>query len=84
MAFAHSGLSRLGGNAASQVHNYASADTNATIVANGYFNDAAGQLNKGDVILAVGSTGGTPTVDTLVVTTARGVTPVIVARETDA
>lgn len=56
------------------------ADALATVVASGYFNDAANELNAGDVIIAK-NTGGT-LVDMLIVTSARGVTPVTVVNGT--
>ena len=41
-------------------------------VASGYFNSATNELKQNDVIIAVGSTGGTRTVDMLVVSSATG------------
>ena len=51
---------------------YDSADAIGTIVASGYFNSATNELKQNDVIIAVGSTGGTRTVDMLVVQTNTG------------
>lgn len=51
---------------------YKSTDAVATIAASGYFNDVTDNLKQFDVILCVGSTGGTATVDALVVTSATG------------
>lgn len=51
---------------------YKSADAVATIAASGYFNDATNELKQHDIIVVVGSTGGTATVDVLVVTSATG------------
>ena len=50
--------------------NSCSADAVGTIAGSGYFNDVTTQLNQDDVIIAVGATGGTRTVDVLVVTSA--------------
>ena len=49
---------------------YNSADAVGTIAGSGYFNNATNQLHQNDVIIAVGSTGGTRTVDVLVVSSA--------------
>lgn len=58
---------------------YQTADARATVIASGYFNGVSSQLNKGDVITARCSTGGTETVDLLRVTSADQTTPVTVA-----
>ena len=71
MAFSRSTLSKVTGGAR-QIHWYSSADAVATIAGSGYFNDATNDLKQFDIILAVGSTGGTATVDVLVVTSATG------------
>ena len=71
MAFTRSTLSKVTGGAR-QIHWYSSADAVATIAGSGYFNDATNDLKQYDIILAVGSTGGTQTVDMLVVTSATG------------
>lgn len=71
MAFTRSTLSKVTGGAR-QVHWYSSADAVATIAGSGYFNDATNDLKQFDIILAVGSTGSTPTVDVLVVSSATG------------
>jgi hypothetical protein len=55
-----------------QVHVYNSADAVATIAGSGYFNSVTNRLKQFDVIHVVGSTGGTATVDVLVVTSATG------------
>ncbi len=46
---------------------YASADASATMVASGYFDDVATILNVNDIIHAVGATGGTQTLTTILV-----------------
>jgi fructoselysine-6-P-deglycase FrlB-like protein len=51
---------------------YKSADAIATIVASGYFNNVTNALKEHDVIIVVGATGGTETVDLVVVTSADG------------
>lgn len=55
-----------------QVHHYKSTDAVATIAASGYFNSITNRLKQFDVIACVGSSGGTATVDLLVVTSATG------------
>ena len=40
---------------------YTTADAKATVVGSGYFNDAAPQLNVGDLIWSVDANGGTET-----------------------
>ena len=71
MAFARSGFTKIAGGAR-QVHYYSSADAILTISGSGYFNDATNDLKQNDIILAIGSTGGTQTVDMLVVSSATG------------
>ena len=61
---------------------YKSTDTIATITGSGYFNDHVNQLRENDCIIAVGSSGGTQTVDLLVVTSADNATPVTVTNGT--
>ena len=51
---------------------YDSTDAIGTIVMSGYFNSATNELKQNDIIIAVGSTGGTRTVDMLVVQTTTG------------
>jgi DNA-binding MurR/RpiR family transcriptional regulator len=71
MAFAAADLHKVGGGVKS-LYMYESADAVATIAGSGYFNSATNSLKQDDVIIAVGSTGGTRTVDVLVVTSASG------------
>jgi len=75
MAFSRSTLSKVTGGAR-QIHWYSSADAIATVAGSGYFNDATNDLKQFDIILAVGSTGGSATVDVLVVTSATGASTV--------
>lgn len=49
---------------------YETADAIATVVASGYFNDVTYRLKQRDVIIVIGSTGGTVTVDVVTVTSA--------------
>jgi len=69
MAYAAADLHKVGGGVKS-VYLYESADAIGTIAGSGYFNDATNILNQDDVIIAVGATGGTRTVDVCVVTSA--------------
>jgi len=71
MAFSRTAFAKLSGGAR-QLHYYSSADAIGTIVGSGYFNTATDDLKQNDIILAVGSVGGTQTVDMLVVTSATG------------
>jgi len=60
-------LSSMANSDASRHWTYKSADSKATMVASGYFNDRAVELNVGDIINAVGATGGTETYTTIFV-----------------
>ena len=71
MAYSASNLRKVAGGAMS-VFLYDSADAIGTIAGSGYFNSATNELKQNDVIIAVGSTGGTRTVDLLVVQTNTG------------
>jgi hypothetical protein len=71
MAFTASTLIKLAG-AEPGLHIYSNADAIATIVASGYFNSVTDNLKQNDVILCVGSTGGTRTIDVICVTSATG------------
>ena len=71
MAYSASNLRKVAGGAMS-VFLYDSADAIGTIAGSGYFNSATNELKQNDVIIAVGSTGGTRTVDLLVVSSATG------------
>ena len=71
MAYSASNLRKVAGGAMS-VFLYDSADAIGTIGASGYFNSATNELKQNDIIIAVGSTGGTRTVDILVVSSATG------------
>jgi len=59
---------------------YKSTDAIADIDNSGYFNDVTNELKQFDVIVIVGSTGGSPpTIDMATVTSATGATTVTVA-----
>lgn len=68
-------IAEAGGNS---VFFYSSADAIVTIAASGYFNSATNELKENDVILCVGSTGGTQTVDILVISSNTGAATVTV------
>ena len=69
MAYAAADLHKIGGGVKS-LFMYESTDAIGTIVGSGYFNDATNILNQDDCIIAVWATGGTRTVDLVVVTSA--------------
>ena len=71
MAYSASNLKKIAGGATG-IFYYDSADAIGTIVGSGYFNSATNELKQNDIIIAVGSTGGTRTVDMLVVQTNTG------------
>jgi len=71
MAYTSSNLKKIAGGSNS-VFLYDSADAIGTIIGSGYFNNATAALKQNDVIIAVGSTGGTRTVDMIVVSSATG------------
>ena len=62
MAYAASGLTRLGGDSNGSLWRYTTTDAIATVNTANYFNDAIGMIRSLDVIIAVTSTGGTPAV----------------------
>ena len=71
MAYSASNLKKIAGGATG-IFYYDSVDAIGTIVGSGYFNSATNELKQNDIIIAVGSTGGTRTVDILVVSSATG------------
>ena len=71
MALVATDLVKVAGGAR-QVWHYTSADAPATIATSGYFNAVTDNLRQYDTILTVGTTGGTVTVDVLVITSATG------------
>ena len=72
MALTSSALKKIAGSGDQNLFVYQSADAVATIAGSGYFNDVTNDLKQFDVILAVGATGGTATVDMFIVTSATG------------
>ena len=71
MAFAIADLKKVAGGAVGIWH-YSSTDAIGTIDDADYFLGATNELKVSDVIIAVGATGGTRTVDMLVVQTNTG------------
>ena len=70
MAFSASEFLPLSGMANSNAPRhltYQSTDSKATMVASGYFNDRAVELNVNDIVHAVGGTGGTQTLTTILI-----------------
>lgn len=66
------------GGAGNNIWFYSDGDAIADIVTSGYFNSAYKEVRENDVILCVGSNGGTQTVDILVVSSTTGATTVTV------
>tara|TARA_R100000315_G_C5187640_1_gene109248 strand:- start:60 stop:302 length:243 start_codon:yes stop_codon:yes gene_type:complete len=71
MAYSASNLKKIAGGATG-IFYYDSTDAIGTIDDADYFLGATNELKVGDIIIAVGSTGGTRTVDLLVVQTNTG------------
>ena len=63
MAFSRDGLCRIGGSGVGgATWQYSTVEQTATVVADtNYFADAKDELDAGDVLLVIGTTGGTPT-----------------------
>lgn len=72
MALSSGSLKKIAGAGDQNLFVYNSSDAVATIAGSGYFNDVTDDLKQFDIILAVGSTGGTATVDVLIVSSATG------------
>lgn len=72
MALSSTALKKIGGAGDSNLFMYQSTDAVATVAGSGYFNDVTNELKQFDVIIVVGSTGGTATVDVLIVSSATG------------
>ena len=72
MALSSTALKKIGGAGDSNLFMYQSTDAVATVAGSGYFNDVTNELKQFDVIIVVGSTGGTATVDVLFVSSATG------------
>lgn len=71
MAFDRTKFQRVGG-AGQKLFIYNSDDSFATITAADYFDGIENEVDKGDVILVVSALSGTPAIDPLVITSARG------------
>ena len=69
MALTAANLQKVAG-ADQQLWLYNTGDAIATVVASGYFNDVTNNLKQNDVMIVVGVTGGTRTVDVVTVSSA--------------
>lgn len=67
-------LSSMANSNAPRHFSYKSVDSKATMVASAYFNDAAATLGlkQGDIIHAIGATGGTETLTTIFIDAVSG------------
>ena len=72
MALDATKLKKIAGAGDQNLFVYQSTDAVGTIVGSGYFNSVTADLNQYDIILCVGSTGGTQTVDVVVIKSATG------------
>lgn len=72
MALDATNLKKIAGAGNQNLFVYQSTDAVGTIAGSGYFNSVTDDLKQFDVILAVGATGGTATVDVLIVSSATG------------
>tara|TARA_R100000458_G_C8278093_1_gene253921 strand:- start:6157 stop:6405 length:249 start_codon:yes stop_codon:yes gene_type:complete len=82
MALDASNLKKIAGAGNQNLFLYKSTDAIGTVVASGYFNDSTDDLKQFDVIIAVCSTGGTATVDVIIVNSATAATTVTTANGT--
>lgn len=78
MALVRSKAQHLGGAGEGQLYMYQTPDSFATAATSGYFNLLTDQLRQFDVILLVCATGGTPTIEHVMVTSASGAAVVTV------
>ena len=67
-------LSSMANSDAPRHYTYTTADAKVTVVASGYFNDKAAELNVGDLIWSVDANGGTQTFTLVFVDTNDGTT----------
>ncbi len=74
MALDTTNLKKVAGAGDQNLFIYKSTDAPATIAGSGYFNSVTTDLKQFDIILTVGTTGGTATGDLLFVTSATGAT----------
>lgn len=81
MAYTATTLFKVGG-ANPGLWIYHSTDALAAIIASGYFSTSTNSLKQNDVILCVGATGGTRTVDMVVVSSATEAATVTVINGT--
>ena len=72
MALDATKLKKIAGAGDQNLFVYQSTDAVGTIVGSGYFNSVTADLKQYDIILCVGSTGGTQTVDFVVIKSATG------------
>tara|TARA_R100000152_G_C6764361_1_gene188939 strand:+ start:125 stop:373 length:249 start_codon:yes stop_codon:yes gene_type:complete len=72
MALDATNLKKIAGAGDQNLFVYHSTDAVGTIAGSGYFNNSTDDLKQFDVIIAVGATGGTATVDVLIVSSATG------------
>tara|TARA_R110002020_G_scaffold146402_1_gene321024 strand:+ start:3026 stop:3274 length:249 start_codon:yes stop_codon:yes gene_type:complete len=70
MAFTKATLKMVATGGDQQLYIYNSADAISSIIASGYFNTVTDRLKQNDIILVVGATGGTRTMDAIVVASA--------------
>ena len=82
MALTATALKKIGGAGDSNLFMYQSTDAIATVIGSGYFNSVTNELKQFDVIMVVGSTGGTATVDVIIVSSATGAATVTTANGT--
>lgn len=72
MALDATNLKKIAGAGNQNLFIYKSTDAPATVAGSGYFNNSTDDLKQFDIILVVGTTGGTATGDLLFVTSATG------------
>ena len=72
MALDATNLKKIAGAGSQHLFIYKSTDAPATVAGSGYFNSVTDNLKQFDIILVVGTTGGTATGDLLFVTSATG------------
>ena len=72
MALDATNLKKIAGAGNQNLFIYKSTDAPATVAGSGYFNSVTDNLKQFDIILVVGTTGGTATRDLLFVTSATG------------
>lgn len=70
MALTAANLKLVAGAGTGNLFHYNTADAPGTVAGSGYFNSVTDNLKQWDIIFVAGTTGGTATVDTLVVTSA--------------